>query len=878
MASETRAALAHGIGVVLAILAVALLPLLTDNGFYLRLAFMVGVNYLAAAGLNALVNHAGQKSLGHAGLFAVGAYTVALLTARLGWNPWAAFAMAGVVAGLFGVLIALPALRVRGPGLAMVTIGFGIVMEKIVSEWQDVFAGQQGIYGVASLSVPISGEMFSDRHWVWFVGALGIAAHVLLRALLAGRFGRAFRAVGSAELAAESVGVSVYRFKVLAFVISAVTVGLAGALVAQQNQYINSDFITFNLSVFFLLVVLLGGSSVYGPLLGAVLLTLLDAFLARWPSLQHFSYGALLLFALYAMPDGLSGALSRAWRRLRPLLPEAATGVRPWQATVQTGSGADALQKAQTLLDVDGLHKSFGGVLATQNVHMRLQGGHVYSLIGPNGAGKTTLLNIISGIITPERGSIHLMGRNIAGAAPWRICHLGLGRTFQNLRLFADMSVLDNVKMGVHRHMHAGFFACLLNLPAAIRAERNAREAALSILEFLELSALAHVPAGSLPYGQQRRVEIARALATDPRLLLLDEPAAGLNPQETQELIQIIARIRDHGITILLIEHHMELVMAISDHVFVLDYGEKIAEGAPAAVQTDPRVVAAYLGAPEEVQAVGESCVGDETAGDETSAIVKPASASVPAPAVVAVPQQVLLRVEDLRVRYGAIEALKGVSLDVHEGEIVTIIGGNGAGKTTLMRSISGLQAAAGGCVHFSGQDITQMPGHQRGTLGIAQSPEGRQVFADQSVYENLLLGAWHRRADVRGIAADIEAQFARFPRLRERQKQLAGTLSGGEQQMLAIARALMAHPKLLLLDEPSLGLAPLIVQDIFQTIRELRSQGVTILLVEQMANQALAVADRAYVLETGTITAQGRAQDLRHNPKVRAAYLGGGG
>jgi ABC-type branched-subunit amino acid transport system permease subunit len=270
--------------------------------------------------MNVLVGYTGQKSLGHAGLFAVGAYTVALLTARWGWNPWPAFAAAGVMAGIFGVVIALPALRVKGPALAMVTIGFGIVVEKIVSEWQDVFAGQQGIYGVLPLS--LGGTMFSSKHWVWFVLLLGVALHVMLRLLLRGRFGRAFMAVNTAEVAAESVGISVYRFKVLAFVISAVTCGLAGALIAQQNQYINSDFITFNLSVFILLMVLFGGHSVYGPLLGAVVLTLLDAFLSRWPGVQHFTYGALLLFALYAMPDGLAGFVKKMARQWAPrLLP-----------------------------------------------------------------------------------------------------------------------------------------------------------------------------------------------------------------------------------------------------------------------------------------------------------------------------------------------------------------------------------------------------------------------------------------------------------------------------------------------------------------------------------------------------------------------------
>jgi branched-chain amino acid transport system ATP-binding protein len=234
-----------------------------------------------------------------------------------------------------------------------------------------------------------------------------------------------------------------------------------------------------------------------------------------------------------------------------------------------------------------------------------------------------------------------------------------------------------------------------------------------------------------------------------------------------------------------------------------------------------------------------------------------------------------LLQIDALEVRYGAIEALKGISLHVDAGEVVTIIGGNGAGKSTLMKAVSGLEPAFAGSIRFAGQDITRVPGHQRVALGIAQSPEGRQVFSDQSVRDNLMLGAYHRKASKAEIEADIDAQFAAFPRLRERQDQMAGTMSGGEQQMLAIARALMAKPRLLLLDEPSLGLAPLIVKEIFGIIRGLKTQGVTILLVEQMANQALAVAERGYVLETGRITLQGEGRALRRDPQVRAAYLG---
>ena len=235
-----------------------------------------------------------------------------------------------------------------------------------------------------------------------------------------------------------------------------------------------------------------------------------------------------------------------------------------------------------------------------------------------------------------------------------------------------------------------------------------------------------------------------------------------------------------------------------------------------------------------------------------------------------------MLRLNSVNVSYGAIQAVRDVSIEVPKGEVVTIIGANGAGKSTLLKSIVGLEPVTNGQVFLDGQDITSTPAHRRTGMGVALSPEGRGVFSDQSVRDNLLLGAYSKRANAAQTEQKIEHFFGLFPRLRERQEQVAGTMSGGEQQMLAIARALMSEPKLLLLDEPSLGLAPLIIKDIFKTIRSLRETGLTILLVEQMANQALAVADHAYVLETGRITHQGKGSDLLNDPKVRAAYLGG--
>jgi ABC-type branched-subunit amino acid transport system ATPase component/ABC-type branched-subunit amino acid transport system permease subunit len=813
---------------VLVLTGLALLYAARADGYVPFVLAMVALTAIVGVGLNILVGLTGQISIGHVGFYAIGAYTVAILTLK-GYSFWLALPAAGFIAGAIGLLLSLPALRVSGPYLAMITIAFAFIVQHLSIEWRSVTGGSNGLMNLPS---PMLGKlMFTEREIALLAIAIAGGSTYLFYRLANSAWGKAMVAVRDAEVAARSIGLNPVSVKAAAFMLSAVFAGLAGGIFAALLAFVSPDSFPFSQSILFLFACIVGGAGwVLGPAVGAVITVVLPELLSNLAEYRLLFFGALLLVVLWLAPEGILGTIARLFRRIDP---RAALAGHVDVAAFLT-SGND-----RAPLEVADIGITFGGIKAAQNVSFIAQQGKVTSVIGPNGAGKTTVLNMIGGFYKPGTGSIRLGGEELAGAPAWKVARAGIGRTYQTTKLFETMSVLDNVLIAMRR----GSLGSMLSASASASDEAVAE----ALIAFVGYRGALAATAGDLPHVDRRLVEIARALAMRPRVLLLDEPAAGLMASDKEALSGLLRRIADVGIAVILVEHDMRLVMGISDHIVVLDAGRPIAAGTPNDIRHDPKVLAAYLGA----------------AGMQARARVAPWAGS----------HDAVLTAIDLTAGYGAAPVLQKIGFQVKPGEMVALIGANGAGKSTMMRAVAGLLRPVEGDVILNDIRIERAEAHVIAARGLALVPEGRQVFPEMSVWDNLELGANTR--DNVDYAAEIEALLKRFPRLRDRLHSRAGLLSGGEQQMLAIARGMMAKPRILLLDEPSLGLAPAMIQELFDVLADLRDEGITILLVDQMAVLALAVADRGYVIDSGKIVREDSAANLAKDPEVEAAYLG---
>lgn len=813
---------------------------LTASGTPLERVTQIAIYTLYGMGVNLLVAYTGLVPFGASVFFGTSTYLVAVSLLRFIGNEMLALAASVIVTAALAALIGALVLRRRGFYFSLLTLACSQIAFEIAFKWTDVTGGENGLQNVPrpTFSTTAGFHVFACVTVVAVAWALWRLVHA--------PFGRALQALRDNEQRAASLGYDTYRLKLQAFVISAAVIGYAGGLLCLMLQGAYANNLSWEHAGDSLLMTVLGGVHQFlGPLWGAIAFILLEDKLSSLTEHWWLIFAPIIIAFAFFSPEGIQGLVQRVLRRpgwtlVRNTIPSRPEIIAPYRA-----SRVDA-DPAKPVLSVRGLSKRFGSLVTAEQIDLDVYPFRLHSFIGPNGAGKTTFFNMLTGVLWPSAGTITFDGQDVTKLAMFRRVRLGLSRSFQILSVFRNLTVFENVRVAVQaaQRERLGLWRDAHTLD-----KQNART--WSLLAAVGLADRAAHGCESLSHGEQRLLEIALSLATEARLLLLDEPLAGLAEADRARVAGIVRELANHH-AVLLIEHDIDRVLSISDRVSVLHRGRLIADGSPAEVAQHPEVIEAYMGHARGKRPVDARLAA--RAGEQRQG----AAASAP---------RALLRLEGIKAGYAGNTILDGVDLTLNEGEVVAILGRNGVGKTTTLRAATGVAQVTAGRITFDGHDITGRPAHEINRLGLAMVPEGRRLFPNLTVSENLRLAA-------RKGGASVEEMFALFPRLATRRDARAEHLSGGERQMVAIARALMAPAKAILLDEPFEGLAPAAVQEVLDAVVKLRERA-SVVIVEHQADMVLPIADRAYVLVNGRVAYENSASALEQDALTQARLLG---
>jgi len=798
----------------------------------------IAIYTLYATGVNFLIGYLGLVPFGASFFFGCASYALAINMLTWGGNEISGLLFATGFAIVLALIVGAVILRRRGLYFALLTLACSQIAFEIAFKWTAFTGGENGLQNVPR---PLFGSAMSFHV---FTVLLVLAVLWALWRVAHSPFGRVMQALRDNEQRTASLGYNTYLIKLVALVIAGGVIGVAGGLMALLLQGAYANNLSWEHAGDPILMAALGGIHQFlGPLWGAMTFIVLEdrlsAFTENW---WLFFAPIIIVFALLS-PEGMQGI----WQRLRGCagwtLTRAYTPLRPARiAAWQPASPPEA--DDDVLLSIEGVSKRFGSIVTQHELSLHIHRNRLHSLVGPNGAGKTTLFNLLSGFSAPDAGRIVFAGRDVGQLSAYQRARLGLIRSFQILSVFPNLTAFENVRIAVQAAGRQG--RSWTRFWHDAYADEPGNQRVWSLLEAVGLTARAGDLCSALSHGEKRLLEIAVSLAPDAKLLLLDEPLAGLIESDRQTVSALLQRLA-RSTTVFLIEHDIDRVLAISDRMTVLHQGRLIADGNPADVARHPEVVSAYLGSADHAPAT-------------------PAVSATKTKAHTA--QPCLLQLDGVHAGYDGSTVLEGVEMTVHAGEVLALLGRNGVGKTTLLRTITGALHPSAGRICFDGMDIGTWRPDRINHLGVTLVPEGRRLFPNLTVQENLQIAA-------RPGGCTLTEAWQLFPRLKHLMRARAENLSGGERQMVAIARALMMPSRLILLDEPFEGLAPTVVHEVREAVLQLAARGPSLVIVDHHADAVLAMASRACVLVNGKLAFSGPAASLAADRALQEKLLG---